>query len=571
MSTVNITINGCHVQAKAGGTVLQAARQAGIEIPTLCHHPALPDVGACRICLVEVARQPALQPACTYPVVEGLEVQTDTPRVVKMRKFVLEMLFSERNHYCMYCEMSGDCELQALAYKHGLDHWTYPSPNQSFAVDGTREAFIMDHNRCILCRRCIRACGELAANHTLGLKQRGSKTMVCADLDVPFGESSCVECGTCLQVCPTGALVDRKSAYMGRNAQVERTSTACTGCAVGCQTQIVMRAGRPLRVEGDWAGLNGGVMCRKGRFEPLRDERPRIARPMIRKDGQFVEAGFDEAIEAIDSRMRGSGGKAVQAWTTAAMPNEALAAFASTFTMTGAAQGVLEPVPAAAEVLNADGAIADLDKADLVLVAGADPLNVAPVLGYRVKKAFYRKARVLVAADAPNPLDEYCSEKMALAKLDEAIAAAQGAAHPVVIAGAELGVEEAWRVAALKGKAKILVLMPAANSVDADALGLKRRLTGEGAAVAFVMAGDAELPLEQVARLRQADFLAVQAARQSELTAAADVVLPAPLWFEREGTFTNLEGRTVTVRRAAAPPEGVPSEIEVLKALEAKL
>ena len=121
MPTVNITINGKQITAQAGQTVLQAAQGAGIDIPVLCQHPAISTWGACRICLVEIAKQRGLQPACTFPISEGMEVWTESEKVVKIRKFVLELLFSERNHYCMFCEMSGDCELQNLAYRYGLD------------------------------------------------------------------------------------------------------------------------------------------------------------------------------------------------------------------------------------------------------------------------------------------------------------------------------------------------------------------------------------------------------------------------------------------------------------------
>ncbi len=283
---INLTINGRPLQAGPGQTILEVARENQIDIPSLCYHPCLENLGGCRVCLVEIAKAPVLQPACTYPATEGIAVETESPRVVEMRKFVLQMLFSERNHYCMYCEMSGDCELQSLAYRYGMDRFEYPTLHPKYPVDGTRKYFLMDHNRCILCRRCIRACRDLVGNHTLGLKFRGSNTMVCADMDVPFGESTCISCGTCLQVCPTGALVDRKSAYMGRNLQVERVKSTCTFCSVGCSTEIVTRSGHVMRVEGDWEGSNGGVLCVSGRFDPFYDTRQRIDSPMVRgKDG----------------------------------------------------------------------------------------------------------------------------------------------------------------------------------------------------------------------------------------------------------------------------------------------
>ena len=279
MTTVNLTINGQKVQARAGQTVLEAATAAGIYIPTLCHHPALAPIGACRICLVEISRFQPLYPACTYEVSEGLAVQTHSERVEKVRRFVLEMLFAERNHYCMVCERSGNCELQDLGYRYGLDHWTYPTYVEPFPVDASRDTFLMDHNRCVLCRRCVRACAELVANHTLGLRQRGARTMINADLDLPLGESSCVECGTCLQVCPTGALIDKRSAYLdvGPHVQVERVKSTCSQCSVGCGIEIVVRGGQVVRVEGDWeAAPNGGVLCKMGRFDPLYDGRRRI-------------------------------------------------------------------------------------------------------------------------------------------------------------------------------------------------------------------------------------------------------------------------------------------------------
>ena len=254
---------------------MQAALAAGIDIPRLCHHPAVESIGACRICLVEIEKQRALQPACTFPVAEGMVVKTETPAVVESRKFVLNLLFSERNHFCMFCQMSGNCELQDLAYRYKMDHWLYDRGFPKLPVDSSRTYFVMDHNRCILCRRCIRACGDLVGNHTLGLRQRGAESMMTADMDVPFGESSCVSCGTCLQVCPVGALLDRTSAYGGVEEQVQRVKTTCQSCSTGCAAELIVRDNHVLRVESDWDGeVNHGLLCVMGRFEPLYERAP---------------------------------------------------------------------------------------------------------------------------------------------------------------------------------------------------------------------------------------------------------------------------------------------------------
>ena len=241
-----------------------------------------------------------MQASCTSPVAVGMEIETEAEDAVAVRKFVLELLFSERNHYCMYCQMSGECELQDAAYRYGLDHFTYPRPYEKYEVDATRKYFIMDHNRCILCTRCVRACSEIAANHTLNLRERGSDSMIMADLDVPFGDSTCVECGSCLQVCPTGALIDARSAYGGREKDVTHTQTSCMQCSVGCTLDVITRYNRLLRVDGvSGSDINGGLLCVDGRFAPLYDERTRVEQPLVRQDGKLLPAGWEEALGLV--------------------------------------------------------------------------------------------------------------------------------------------------------------------------------------------------------------------------------------------------------------------------------
>jgi len=204
-----LVIDEHHVSARAGQTILQVARENDIYIPTLCHFEGLSDVGACRLCLVEIAGNNKLMPACLATVQEGMEVSTNTERLQKHRRTILELLFAERNHVCSVCVSNGHCELQALGQEQGLTHVRLPYRNPELYVDASNERYTVDHNRCILCVRCTRACTEIEGAHVLGVMGRGINCMIISDLKEPWGSSTCTCCGKCVQVCPTGALFDK--------------------------------------------------------------------------------------------------------------------------------------------------------------------------------------------------------------------------------------------------------------------------------------------------------------------------------------------------------------------------
>ena len=314
---LNLTIDGRKIQAEAGKTILEVAEEAGISIPILCHHPALPPEGACRICLVEIERQRTLQPACTFPATEGLVVYTQTPKVIEARKFALEMLLSDHPFDCMTCDATGDCLLQDLVYEYGIKTEMYPGLHHQYPIDDPNPFIQVDRNKCILCRRCVRACNYINGVEAISVVYRGFNARIAFGPDTYMAQSPCEFCGSCVAVCPTAALYPKMSLGKGRPWQVNRTQTVCSYCGVGCQIVLEVKDNQIIKVNSAWDGpTNHGWTCVKGRFgydyvqHPDRLKKPQVRKylvegsPRERDRGEWVEVDWETALNITANKLR---------------------------------------------------------------------------------------------------------------------------------------------------------------------------------------------------------------------------------------------------------------------------
>ncbi len=335
--SLTVTINGKEVVGEEGQTLLEIARAHDVYIPSLCYHPKTGPASRCRACVVEVEGMRGLQTSCSVAAKDGMVVQTNTEDILAAQKMVINLLLANGQHNCLSCEANGDCELQEAAYYLGIEvPQFFIEPAEIPQNDDSSEFIVMDHKKCIKCGRCIVGDNCTVVNEVLDFGFRGQETKVICDDDLPMKDSTCVQCGECVQLCPVGAIIDKKAIGKGRAWELTQVDTICPYCGVGCQITLHIneKANRIVKVTGvEGAPTNDGMLCVKGRYGyEFVNSDERLTTPLIRgKNGQLQEAGWEDAISLIAKKFtdikKNHGPDAIAGLASAKVTNEENFAF----------------------------------------------------------------------------------------------------------------------------------------------------------------------------------------------------------------------------------------------------
>lgn len=410
---MEITIDGRKITLEEPVSVLDAARQVGIKIPTLCWHPRVSILGACRLCMIEVEGINRLLAACTTQASDGMTIITDSPQLKKVRQTMLELLLCRHPLDCPTCVKGGECELQELAYRHAAPENRFPENPAPYPVKDPSPFVERDPKKCVLCRRCVRVCREIRGVTVLGAMERGCHKRVGTFFQHPLNSDfqepyNCEFCGSCIDICPVGALNSTQRKFRARTWEGERTPSVCPFCSVGCLLTLQVKEGELVRSLPREGANNQDQVCFRGRFGTDYVNAPsRVVAPLLRTGEGQVQAERGEALGFLADRIS-AGGK-VEALISSSLTLEeadGVREFMRSVAPAGSIRaidtlGLEETVPYGAL---AGGAWEELDDADLILVAGQDFTNFEPVAGVRIRISRQSTGASLVTLDARDAL-----------------------------------------------------------------------------------------------------------------------------------------------------------------------
>ncbi len=599
---ITLTIDGRPLKVAAGTLVIEAARQAGIEIPAFCYYEGFSLQAACRMCLVEVEKMPKLQPSCTLPAADGMVVRTGSAKVVEARKDMLEFLLTNHPLDCPVCDKGGECELQDMAFRYGAGESRFTEIKHHRDEKQWSPLVYYDPARCILCYRCVRVCDEGLGVGALGLTYRG----VAAEITPSHGDHlECDECGWCIDVCPVGALTSGSYRYRTRPWEINHIGAVCAHCADGCKTTLSVRNGEIVRSNNrDRSGYNGEFLCVKGRFGyDFVHAEERLQTPLARKDGKLEPVSWSEALAAVAAQFaavkaRGGAFGVIGSTRTANEENYYLQKFArqglGTANIDHHRTG---DVPALLDALSGStGALATMDdlyRTCAVLVIGADLAQQHPLIAYqlRANHRHHKMAAYLINPAAVRE-EQYAKRSIRTApgrELEAAVSLADELKRHenlVIVFGGSLRGESVRQLTGfgdtLGIPVKYLCLVDYSNSRGAMDMGLVPELLPGYRSVREIglepgLALDEMLrakdlgalwvvganPLESASLAAAGAFVVVQDLFLTETARRADVVLPAQSAYEKHGTVTSVTGEVQRLK-AGARVMGAKSDLEIM-------
>lgn len=610
LEEIKVIINGKDFQVPKGARLIDVCRENQFDIPSFCYYADLALQASCRMCLVRIEKMPKLQTSCTIICTDGMVVTTQSEEIEKAQRSMLEFLLANHPLDCPVCDRGGECELQELTFDWGNLEERFIEQKNARPEKYLSPIVANDPQRCILCKRCTRVCDEWMGEDAIEAGNRGSNTVI----GTYGGWLNCSQCGNCIEVCPTGTLLDGTYRHQARPWELTQTVSTCTYCSDGCQMSLGSRGGELMRIvarDRYVNGLNGEFLCIKGRFgHPFVNHEKRIRTPLIRykKGGKLIPATWDEAIrftaEKLDAVVAGHGGNAIGVVGSPRLTNEAL------YCLRKFASEVVETENfAVADAFslkpffeNLGGPLAthrEIRYAKTIVLIGGEPEELQPLTGKQIRQAVRNGgAKLILINSTPIRLREQASQFVhlrpgtedaaVLALIDQSNdelaarklgvepgeldsvrrAIAETAGDVVVMFGGELSSEAQAVIAQLpyifaaEGRRVLLHPLPLFNnSVGAHDMmpGAKRLnelLSAAGESIRALYLGGSLLPEHLRGReekLFQLDFVIAQELFETDTTEFADVVLPAASFAEIDGTFTNNDGFVQRVRKSIDP------------------
>ena len=609
---VKVTINGKLFEVPKGARLIDVCREKGFDIPSFCYYADLALQASCRMCLVRIEKMPKLQTSCTITCTDGMVVTTQSEEIEKAQRGMNEFLLANHPLDCPVCDRGGECELQEMTFDWGGLEERFTEQKNYYAEKYLSPMVANDSQRCILCKRCTRVCDEWMGEDAIEAGGRGAHTVI----GTYMGWLDCSQCGNCIEVCPTGTLLDATYRHQTRPWELAQTISTCNFCSDGCQMSLGSRGGELLRVvarDRYVNGINGEFLCVKGRFaHPFVNHEARIRTPLIRykKGGKLIPATWDEAIRHVADRLDAianeHGRNGIGVVGSPRSTNEALYVlhkFATdlvgtdNYTTTDAF--TLKPF---FDNLGAQLAThRDIRYAKTILLIGGEPEELQPLTGKQIRQAVRNGGAKLIIANPvrirlveqaaaflhirpgtedaialalANPSSDSSAAKKAgietseIDSIRKIISDTQG--DLIVMFGGELSREaqavvgQLPSVFAADGRRVLIHPLPLFNnSFGAHDMGMmdgamtpSEMLESSGAAIRAMYVAGSFLPQQLEGRedaLAKLDFLVVQELFETETTAHADVVLPASSYAEQDGTFTNNDGMVQRVRQSILP------------------